>query len=45
MLLENILFFTPRMDICNRICHYSVPMLETSLRMALLRPKHVGGIS
>jgi len=36
MLFENILFFTPHMDFCNRICHYSVPMKESSLRMAML---------
>jgi len=31
------------MYIVNRICHYCILFLETSLIMAMLRLQHVGG--
>jgi len=32
---------TAHMHKCNRICHYYIPSLETSLLMAMLRSKYV----
>ena len=34
---------TPHTHMYDRICHYYIPLLETSLIMATLKPKHVGG--
>jgi hypothetical protein len=33
------------MYLYNRTCHHCIPVLKTSLRMAMLSPKHGGGIS
>jgi ABC-type histidine transport system ATPase subunit len=30
------------LNIFNRLCHFYVPLFETSLRMAMSRRKHVG---
>jgi hypothetical protein len=35
---------TAHMHKCNRICHYYIPSLETSLLMAMLRSKYIGGL-
>jgi len=32
------------MHILNRIRHYYIPLLEASLMVVMLRPKHVAGI-
>jgi hypothetical protein len=42
---KTFLLLTPCMHICKSICHYCVPVLETCLRMAMVRPRHVGGTS
>lgn len=36
-----ILYLTPHKHSFNRLCHYCIPVLETSLRMAVLRPKQI----
>jgi hypothetical protein len=41
--LKHFYFLTPRIHNFNSFYRYRIPPLETSLRMALLRPKHVGG--
>jgi hypothetical protein len=43
ILLQTCVGAYAHMHICNRICLCCIPLLETSLLMAMLRPKHVGG--
>ena len=37
-----ILYLTPHMHSFNTLCHYCIPLLETSLRMVVLTAKQIG---
>jgi hypothetical protein len=41
MLMEDIVFLTPDTLIFNRMYHYFIPLLRTSMRMAMSSPKRV----
>ena len=45
ILFLNLVFLSPHAHISNRASHYYITLLESFLRMAMWRPKHVGSTS
>jgi len=45
ILFDSFVFLTPHLHICQSINHYFIASLETSVRMVVMRPKHVASTS